>query len=81
MNGVTTSHGFVNSILDWKDLQDDDCYRWQQFLNLYGSDVDIESDQWMEEFLCVSMEKALKDEAISDFDELPTASRGAVSLF
>jgi hypothetical protein len=81
VNSVTTSHGFVNSILNWKDLQDDDCYRWQQFLNLYGSDVDIESDQWMEEFLRVSMEMALKDEVISDFDKLPTASRGAVSLF
>ena len=81
VNSVTTSPGFVNSILNWKDLQDDDCYRWQHFLNLYGSDVDIESDQWMEEFLCVSMEKALKDEVISDFDELPKASRGAVSLF
>jgi hypothetical protein len=81
VNSVTTSPGFVNSILNWKDLQDDDCYRWQQFLNLYGSTVDIESDQWMQEFLCASMEKTLKDEVILDFDELPKDSRGAVSLF
>jgi len=81
VNSVTTSPGFVNSILNWKDLHDEDCYRWQQFLNLYGSTVDIESDQWMEEFLRASMEKTLKDEVISDFDELPKDSRGAVSLF
>ena len=81
VNSVTTSPGFVNSILNWKDLHDEDCYRWQQFLNLYGSTVDIESDQWMEEFLRASMEMTLKDEVISDFDELPKDSRGAVSLF
>jgi hypothetical protein len=70
VNSVTTSPGFVNSILNWKDLHHDDCYRWQQFLNLYGSTVDIESDQWMEEFLRASMEMTLKDEVIPDFDEL-----------
>ena len=81
VNSVATSPGFVNSILAWKDLQDDDCYHWQQFLNLYGSEVDIESDQWMEEFLRASMEQTLKDEVISDFDELSKEHRGAVSLF
>jgi hypothetical protein len=81
VNSVRTSPGFVNSILNWKDLQDDDCYRWQQFLNLCSSTVDIKIDQWMEEFLHTSMETTLKDEVISNFDKLPKDSRGAVSLF
>jgi hypothetical protein len=81
VNSVTTSPSLVNSILNWKNLQDDDCYRWQQFLDLYGSTVDIKSDQWMEEFLRASMEKTLKDEVISNFDELPKDSCGTVSLF
>jgi hypothetical protein len=80
-NSFTTSPGFINSILNWKDLQEDDCYRWQHFLNLYGSTVDIKSDQWMEEFLHAPMEKTLKDELIFDFDKLPKDSCGAVSLF
>jgi hypothetical protein len=37
VNSVTTSPGFVNAILDWKNLQDEDCFRWQEFLHLFGS--------------------------------------------
>jgi hypothetical protein len=38
---------------------------------MYGSDTDLESDQWMEKFLHILMDKTLKIEVISDFDELP----------
>jgi hypothetical protein len=48
---------------------------------MYGSDVDLESDQWMEEFLRNSMGKALKIEVISDADELPQQPHRAVTLF
>jgi hypothetical protein len=81
VNSVTTSHSFINAILDWKNLQDEDCFHWQEFLHLFGSDVDIESDQWMEGFLCISMEKTLKNKVMSDFDELPKERCGAISLF
>jgi hypothetical protein len=45
------------------------------------TNVNLESDQWMEEFLCNSIDKALKIEVVSDFDELPQQQRGAVSFF
>ena len=79
VNSARSSTAFVNAILDWNRLQDEDFYRWQEFLHLYGSEVDIESDQWMEEFLRKSMETAFKNEVLSDFDKLPKERRGAVS--
>jgi hypothetical protein len=81
VNSVTTSPGFVNAILDWKKLQDEDCFCWQEVHHLFGFNVGIESNLWMEDFLRKSMEKALKDEVMSDFDELPKERRGAISLF
>jgi hypothetical protein len=48
---------------------------------MYGSDINLESDQWMKEFFCNSMDKDHKIEVISDFDELPQQHCGAVSLF
>jgi hypothetical protein len=80
-DAASTSSTFVDSIIRWKYLQDNSYYEWQEFLHMYRSDVDFESDQWMEEFLCNLMDKALKIEAISDFDELPQQRCGAVSLF
>jgi hypothetical protein len=29
VNSVTTSPGFVNAILDWKNFQDEDCFFWE----------------------------------------------------
>jgi hypothetical protein len=81
VTSITTSPGFVNAILDWKNLQDEDCFHWQEFLHLFGTNVNIESNQWMEEFLCKLMEKALKNEVMLDFDELPKEWHGAISLF
>ena len=80
-DAASTSSTFVDSIIRWKYLQDNSYYEWQEFLHIYRSDVGLESDQWMEEFLCNSMDKPLKIEVISDFDELPQQHCGAVSLF
>ncbi len=68
INSVTTSPDFVNAILDWKNPQDEDCFCWQEFLDLFGSNLDIESNQWMEDLFCKSMEKTPKEEVMSDFD-------------
>jgi hypothetical protein len=78
---ASTLSTFVDSIIRWKDLQDNNYYEWREFLHMYVSDVGLESDQWMEEFLCNSMDKPLKIEVISDFDELPQQHCGTVSLF
>jgi hypothetical protein len=81
VNSVTTFPGFVNAILDWKNLKDEDCFHWQEFLHLFGPNVNIKSDQWMEEFLHKLMEKTLKDKVMSDFNELPKERCGAISLY
>jgi hypothetical protein len=78
---ASTSSTIVDSLIRWKDLQDNNYYEWQEFLHMYGSDINLESDQWMEEFFCYLMDKAFKIEVISDFDELPQQLRGAISLF
>jgi hypothetical protein len=79
VNSVTTSPGFDNAILDWKNLQDEDCFHWQEFLHLFGPSVDIDSVQWMEEFLHKLTEKTLKDKVMPDFDKLPKECHGAIS--
>jgi hypothetical protein len=68
---ASMSSTLVDSIIRWKDLQDNNYYEWHEFLTMYGSDVDLESDQWMEELLCNSMDKALNIEVLSDADGLP----------
>jgi hypothetical protein len=64
-----------------KNLTNEDYFQWQDFLHLYGSDDDIESNQWMEDFLRALMANTLKDKVILDFNELPKEHRGAFSVF
>jgi hypothetical protein len=70
INSINSTTQLTNAILDWKNLTNKDYFLWQEFLHLYGSDDSIESNQWMEDFLCALIAKTLKDEVISDFDEL-----------
>jgi hypothetical protein len=78
---VNSSTQLTNAILVWKNLTNKDYFQWQEFLHHYNSNDNIESDQWMEEFMCTLIAKTLKDKVISDFDELPKEHRGGISLF
>ena len=70
-----------NLLTDWVTADLNTVLCWQEFLLAYGSAEDIESNNWMEETLYLSMEADLKAEVISDMQDVHVLQRGAVTLF
>jgi hypothetical protein len=68
---VYRAHVFFNAIDDWQKLEDEDYFQWQEFVLLYGSSVEVEGDNWLEEMLLLSMETTLHSEVESDMKSLP----------
>lgn len=71
----------TNILDDWKDVNEADVLAWQEFILRYGSSEDLESNNWMEDTLYLSMEQSLKSEVLSDVQDVPKLQRGAVTLF
>jgi hypothetical protein len=72
---------FFNAIDDWQKLEDEDYLQWQEFVLLHGSSVEVESDNWLEEKLLLSMETTLCSEVESDMKSLPLQKqKGAISM-
>ncbi len=63
---VSRAHEFFNAIDDWHKLENKDYCQWQEFVLLYGSSVEVESDNWLEETLLLSMETTLCSKVESD---------------
>jgi hypothetical protein len=62
---------FFHAIDDWQKLEDKDYFQWQECVLLYGSSVEVESDNWLEETLLLSMETTLHSKVESDMKSLP----------
>ena len=46
--------------IDDYDKIDDSLYcKWQEFINRHGSEVELESNSWLKDTLCLSMELTL----------------------
>ncbi len=72
---------FFNAIDDWQKLGDVDYFQWQEFVLLHGSSVQVESDNWLEETILLSMETTLYSEVESDMKSLPLQKqKGAISM-
>lgn len=71
----------TNILDDWKDVNEVDVFAWQEFILRFGSSEDLESNNWMEDTLYLSMEQSLKSEVLSDVQDVPKLQRGAVTLF
>jgi hypothetical protein len=62
-------------------LEDEDYFQWQEFVLLYGSSVEVESDNQLEEMLLLSMETTLCSEVESDMKSLPLQKqKGAITM-
>ncbi len=79
-NLVTSNSIFVNAVLNHDELTDDHYFSWQILLRRFGRDEELISDSWLEDKLWKSLEVDLRAEVKSDFDELPTLQKGAISL-
>ena len=72
---------FFNAIDDWQKLEDKDYFQWQKFVLLYGSSVEVESDNWLKETLLLSMERTLCSKVESDMKSLPLQKqKGAITM-
>jgi hypothetical protein len=72
---------FFNTIDDWQKLEDEDYFKWQEFVLLYGSSVEAESDNWLDETLLLSMETTFCSKVESDMKSLPLQKqKGAITM-
>jgi hypothetical protein len=70
---------FKDAINNWQDLDDKDYFQWQGFLLCHGTDVEIESDNCLDDVLEISMEPALCSEANCDLNGIPLHQRGSMT--
>jgi hypothetical protein len=49
----------LNAIDDYDKIDDSLYCKWQEFINRHGSEVELESNSWLEDTLCLSMEPTL----------------------
>jgi hypothetical protein len=45
----------LDAIDDYDKIDDFLYCKWQEFINPYGSEVELESDSWLKDTLCLSM--------------------------
>jgi hypothetical protein len=56
---ITSATVWMDAIKDFDKLEDSNYSAWQEFILRHGSDVEIESDSWLEGTLLLSMESTL----------------------
>jgi hypothetical protein len=76
---VAKANNFKDAIVDWRDLQDADYFAWQEFVLRNSTEVEIESDNWLDEVLTLSMDKTLRAEVDSDIISIPKHQGGAIT--
>jgi hypothetical protein len=52
---------------------------WQEFLLGYGTETELESDNWLDDVLQLSMEKTLRSELESDLNSIPKHQCGSIT--
>jgi hypothetical protein len=76
---VVKANKFKNAIVNWQDLQDANYFEWQEFVLQNSTEVVIESDNWLDEVLTLSMDNILRAEVESDIINVPKHQRGAIT--
>ncbi len=77
---ITSSTKWLRAINDFDCLEDHQCLAWQKFILHHGTDVEIESDDWLRGTLLWSMEVTLCAEVESDLQGLPVNHHGAITM-
>ncbi len=70
---------FKDAINDWQSLDDNDYYMRQEFLLQYGTETELESDDWLDDDIQLLMEKTLCSEVDSDLNSIPKHQRGSIT--
>ncbi len=64
---------------DYDKIDDSNYCKWQEFINRHGSEVELESNSWLEDTLHLSMEPTLRSEIKSNLKCLPSNQQGVVT--
>jgi hypothetical protein len=62
---------FKDAINDWQVLDNAVYFNWQEFILQSGTNVKLESDNWLDDMLQTSLEKTLRAEVESDLCSFP----------
>jgi hypothetical protein len=77
---INSSTKWLHAINDFDRLEDHQYSAWQEFILHHGTSVEVESDDWLEGTLLLSMEVTLRAEVESDLKGLPENLRGAITM-
>ncbi len=76
---VAKATQFKDAIEDWQSLDDNNYFTWQEFLLRYGTETELESDNWLDDVLQLSMEKTLRSKVDSDLNSISKHQRGSIT--
>jgi hypothetical protein len=70
---------FKDTIRHWQDMEDQNYFLWQEFILRFGTAIEIESDNWLDNVLHLLMEKTLCAEADFDINSIPKHQWGSIT--
>jgi hypothetical protein len=70
---------FKDAIRNWQDMEDQDYFLWQELILHFGTTIEIESDNWLDNILHLLMEKTLCTEVNLDINNIPKHQRGLIT--
>ncbi len=76
---VAKAQIFKDSIDNWQDLEDEECYKWQEFILCFGTFEETTSVNWLGDVLHMSMETTLCAEIESDIFSIPIQQHGFIT--
>jgi hypothetical protein len=76
---VAKDLSFKDAINDWQELDDKMYFQWQEFILKYSTAIEIESDNWLDDVLHLSVEKTLRAEVESDISCIPLCQKGSIT--
>jgi hypothetical protein len=77
---INSSIKWLHAINDFDRLEDNQYSAWQESILRHGTAVEVESDDWLEGTLLLSMEVTLCAEVESDLKGHPENHRGAITM-
>jgi hypothetical protein len=76
---VAKALSFKDAIDDWQEHDDKMYFQWQEFILKYSTAIEIESNNWLDDVLHLSMEKTLRAEVKSDISCIPLCQKGSIT--
>jgi hypothetical protein len=70
---------FKDPIRNWQDMGDQDYFLWQEFILCFGTAIEIESDNWLDNVLHRLVKKTLCTEVHLDINSIPKHQRGLIT--